>query len=334
LVWNADTDIDTAVSPFPYPTFDSWLSAHDAPFIKYDEDSRKFEIYGDTRAFNISGQVTAGTVVYPLVNGTQPAVPAFVAPAAPVAPSIAVPKSDVYMRLFMNNNMFGLYANFNNTYLGASNGSYIYFPLTGLTKITLPPNEVGVPSSDYTNEILFVNQEYTNILNNNPLLQNNSTVPPPTYNPYFLIPTEKQNLYWISRQDYPSTGSLWSPVGSIVFTSTLIPVKNEYTAAVLQLGAGGTSSSSGNNSAFQPIISDTVIDLATQKAEGWRDFVLYEPTAEYKLSSLTASHEEIRNLDVQVFWRYRLTGELIPLSMYNCSDVSLKIMFRKIDFRS
>jgi hypothetical protein len=77
-----------------------------------------------------------------------------------------------------------------------------------------------------------------------------------------------------------------------------------------------------------------VIDQAIEKAEGWRDFFLYEPTAEYKLSSMTASHDEIRNIDIQVFWKYRLTGELIPLSMFNTSDVSIKVMFRRIDFRS
>ena len=49
--------------------------------------------------------------------------------------------------------------------------------------------------------------------------------------------------------------------------------------------------------------------------------------------SLTASHDEIRNIDLQVFWKYRLTGELIPLTMYKCSDVAVKMLFRKADWK-
>jgi len=333
--WNLPTNglnIDLAVSPFPYTNFEDFLADHDAPFIKYDENTRLFSIYGDTRAFNVGGQLGQGQdPVTGLDKGAQLPLPAWVDPPAPSAPSPAFPSSQPFLRLFMNNNMFGLFTNFNNTYLGASNGSTISFPLGSVT-ITLPPNESNVPSSDYTTEILFRNQQYTNILNNNPLLQNVPTIPPPTYNLLFLIPTYKQNLYWISTQDYPSTGSLWSPVASIVFTSTLLPIKNEYSAAVIQLGNSTASSQnpSGNNAAFSPIITDTTCDLSIKKAEGWRDFILYEPTAEYKFSSLTASHEEIRNLDVQVFWKYRLTGELIPLTLYNCSDVSIKMLFKKV----
>jgi hypothetical protein len=158
--------------------------------------------------------------------------------------------------------------------------------------------------------------------------------PPPAYNPFFLIPTSKQNLYWISKQDFNSTNSLWSPVQSIVFTSTLLPLKKEYTSAPLQLGDTNAFQSTGSQSAFEPIISDFVIDGQTEKAEGWRDFTLYEPTAEYKMVSLTSSHDEIRNIDVQVYWKYRLSGELIPLTMFNTSDVSIKMLFRRIDYRS
>jgi hypothetical protein len=145
---------------------------------------------------------------------------------------------------------------------------------------------------------------------------------------------QKQNLYWIVKQDYNSTNSLWSPIQSIVFTSALIPVKSEYTAKPIKLGENNVTGSSSSASAFEPLICDFVVDQQQEKAEGWRDFTLYEPTAEYKLSSFQASHDEIRNIDVQVFWKYRLTGELIPLSMFNCSDVSIKMMFRKIDYRS
>lgn len=334
-LWLADPTIDQAVSPFPYPVFQDFLDDHDVPFIKYIEDSKTFEIYGDTRAFNVSGQLTGVLGPLGLPFGTQRPVPDFVTPVPPVAPSVAVPASEPYLRLFFNNNLYGLFSNFNNTYLNAFRGTSIRFPLTGAVQIPINPiNLVTTDPALYTNEILFTNQEYTNILNNNPLLQGFNAPPPPAYNPYFLIPTEKQNLYWIAKQDFNSTNSLWSPVQSIIFTSTLLPLKKEYNSAPVQLGDSNAFTSTGSRPAFEPIISDFVIDAQQEKAEGWRDFTLYEPSAEYKMVSLNASHDEIRNIDIQVYWKYRLTGELIPLTMFNCSDVSIKMLFRRIDYRS
>ena len=331
--WDTDPTIDRTASPFPYPTFDSFLADHQTPFIKYDEETKRFEIYGDTRAFNIYTQIGGEGQPFGLnTTGLQPSLPAFVPPTPPSAPSVALPNSQAVLRLFFNSNLYGLFANFNNTYYGAVAGSKIAFPFTA-DLVTVGRNGFGLPPSDYTNEILFENQNYTNILNNNPTLQGVPTAPPPIFNPLFLIPATDQNLYWISKQDYNSTNSLWSPIQSIVFTSTLLPVKNEYSAKPIKLGEENVGTST-TLAAFEPIICDFVVDQQYEKAEGWRDFVLYEPTAEYRLASFQASHDEIRNIDVQVFWKYRLTGELIPVSMFNCSDVSIKMLFRKIDFRS
>jgi hypothetical protein len=327
--WETDPDIDQVESEFPYQQFSDFLLAHDVPFMKYNEDTKCFEIYGDTRAFNVTTQPSAGNNL----NMLQASIPEFVVPTPPVAPTAAVANSQAVLRLFFNSNMYGLFTNFNNTYWGATAGTKIAFPFSA-NPVNIGINGFGLPPCDYTNEILFTNQNYTNILNNNPTLQGVPTPPPPVYNPFFLLPVQKQNLYWIIKQDYNSTNSLWSPIQSIVFTSALIPVKSEYTAKPIKLGENNVTGSSSSASAFEPLICDFVVDQQQEKAEGWRDFTLYEPTAEYKLSSFQASHDEIRNIDVQVFWKYRLTGELIPLSMFNCSDVSIKMMFRKIDYRS
>jgi hypothetical protein len=332
--WLADPDIDLAASPFPYTTFASFLLDHDVPFIKYDENTRLFDIYGDTRAFNVASQLAGiNDPITGLPLGTNVPLPAFVPPAIPAPPFAAQPATSPYLRLFFNANLYGLFTNFNTTLFNAITNDTLTFPLTGSTPIRVPTNLTAVTPTCYTYEILFSNQNYTNILNNNPTLQGNSAVPPPAYNPYFLIPPQKQRTYWIARQDYNSTGSQWSPCQSIVFTSTLLPIKKEYTGKPIVLGTNNVSASQGSQSAFEPIIADFVIDQQYEKAEGWRDFTLYEPTAEYKMISLTASHDEIRNIDIQVFWKYRLTGELIPLTMANSSDVSIKMLFRKSDWK-
>lgn len=332
---NAWTSDATIATPFPYPTFADFLADNDVPFIKYDEVAKIFNIYGDTRAFNVATQL--GGIIDPLTGvpiGTNVPVPAFVPPAVPAPPlAAALPQSAPYLRLFFNSNLFGLFTNFKNTFYNVGQNGTLLFPLTGSTPIVVPTTGTAITPTTYTNEILFTNENYTNILNNNPLLQGFNAVPPPAYNPYFLIPTDKQHLYWIAKQDYPSTGSLWSPVSAIVFQSSLLPLKKEFISKPLDLGQTNNLISTGGQAAFEPTISDFIIDQQYEKAEGWRDFTIYEPTAEYRMVSMNASHDEIRNIDISVFWKYRLTGELYPLTMFNCSDVNIKMLFRRNDYR-
>ena len=334
FLWTTDPTIAT---PFPYANFAAFVADHDVPYIFYNEDTEKFEIYGDTRAFNVDTQITGGVDELGNPIGYHKSVPVFVPPVVPAPPlAAAVPQSQPFLRLFFNDNLYNLFSNFNNTFYGATNGDTIASPLSPTGSVAIP-NGVGVLGfpADYSNEILFTNKNYGNITNHNPLLQGFNAVPPPAYNEYFLIPTAKQNLYWKEVQDWGSTDSMWSPIESFVFTSTLLPVKKEYTAKPIQLGDSNTGGQSTSSPAdFAPIIADIVVDQAWEKAQGYKTFTLYEPTAEYRLSSLTASHEEIRNIDIQVYWKYRLTGDLIPISMTNCGDVSIKVLFRKTDFRS
>lgn len=315
----------------PYPTLADFLADQDIPVLYYDEVTGLFEIYGDTRCFNVAGQIplSAGPP-----QGIQPALPAYVPPA--YAPGgVATASSSCYIRLFFNDLLFGLLSNFNNTYVGATNGGTLVMPLTQNIATQLPVASLAFNPFLYSNEILFTNQQYKNILNNNPSLQGLNAVPPPIYNPFFFLPADKQNLYWIARQDYRSTDTMWSPVANIVFTSSLLPLKKEFNAAPVELNQTNVSGKSvPAQSSFEPIICDFSVDQQIESAQGWRSFALYEPTAEYRLLSMQASHEEIRNIDIQVWWRYRLTGELIPLTMANSSDVSIKMLFRKVDFRS
>ena len=81
-------------------------------------------------------------------------------------------------------------------------------------------------------------------------------------------------------------------------------------------------------SAFQPIITDVAQSLNSDPT-AWRKMLYYAPTAEYRMADFQNSKTEIKNIDVQVFWKNRLNNQLYPVSMYNLSSVSIKIMFRK-----
>jgi hypothetical protein len=82
-------------------------------------------------------------------------------------------------------------------------------------------------------------------------------------------------------------------------------------------------------SAFDPIITDIALDTAAGGADLWRQFIYYTPIAEYRMTDMSPSKQELRNIDIQVFWKNRLDSQLYPVYMYNLSSVSIKIMFRK-----
>jgi hypothetical protein len=128
-------------------------------------------------------------------------------------------------------------------------------------------------------------------------------------------------------QDFVSTGSLWSPVSSIVIATQQIPVRSEHAAPPIQLGASNTGAGSSGTSAFQRILVEYTIDAIT--ADKWRGFILYEPLVP-TFSRLGSSQQEINSIDFQVYFRNRLTNALVPLAMYNLGSMSVRLLFKKI----
>ena len=198
--------------------------------------------------------------------------------------------------------MFGLFANFAN-----------YYWNTVSTTAPAPFPGFSAPPG-YVNEILTTNKYYQNVL----VLQ--STIVGSVLSDY---------PYWVITQDYTSVDSLWSPVGSIVFTSTLLPVKTEATGAPVILGDGNLGFSAPTvQSAFQPIITDISLDTSSGGASDYRKFIYYAPSAEYRLSDFSSSKQDIRNIDIQVYWKNRLDNQLYPINMFNLTNVSIKVMFK------
>jgi len=205
--------------------------------------------------------------------------------------SVASTTDNENCSLYFNSNMFGLFTNFANLYY----------------------NELG---TELTNEI---------ICGNTGAYQNLITVPAGT--PAGVTPLVEKT-YWVMTQENESTSSLWSPIESIVFNSTLLPLEFEQTGDPVRFGTGNTNTEYVNSQpAFQPIITD--IALAQQKAYNYREFLEYAPTAEYRMASFQRSRQTINQIDVQVYWKNRLDGQLYPVQMFNASSVSIKILFRR-----
>ena len=133
--------------------------------------------------------------------------------------------------------------------------------------------------------------------------------------------------YYLVQQDYESTSTLWSPIESIVFTSTLLPLVFEQTADPVRFGEGNDNGFASGRPAFSPIITD--VALTNENANSYRSFIQYAPTAEYRLASFHRSKQAINSIDIQVYYKNRLDGKLYPIQMFNGSSVSVKIMFRR-----
>lgn len=202
--------------------------------------------------------------------------------------------------LFFNSNMYGLFSNFPMEYQGGDLAS------------------LNAEAKDgYAYEILCKGGLGTEVFRQTPAAS-------PT------LPNTPS--YWVVEQDFKSTTSLWSPIGSIVFVSTLIPVLNEQTGQPIQYGGGNVVNPIGTQSAFQPIITD--IALQNEYAHSYSEFLSYVPSAEYRLSTLSNSPQEVRNIDIQIYWKSRLDGNLYPIELFNLSNIQVKIMFRRRDFEA
>lgn len=194
--------------------------------------------------------------------------------------------------LYFNSNMFGLFTNFKNQYVNASaeKTNLIYTGAEGYGAVT-----AGVP---YAQNVVSIGSGAS------------------------------LKYFWNQVQDFESTSTLWSPIESIVFNSSLLPLVFEQTGDPVQFGNSNSDTALTNSqAAFQPIITD--IALPIENAQAYRELIYYAPQAEYRLASFASSKQPINQLDIQIYYKNRLDGQLYPVTMFNCSSVSIKIMFRR-----
>ena len=295
--WAVAVATDLSNNPFPYPTFLSFQAAVcNTPQITYDPVSHLFSVWMDSRAFG------------------SPLIPFAAVPYSAGVPGAA---TSPRIRLFMNTNMYGLFANIPSIFWNTTS------PLASLVVGDTAYDSFGaVTPAGYTYEITAVNQFFQNVVD---FRQSPYGAPVP----FVANPTTLQQPYYKMTQDFPSDDSLWSPIESIVFASSLLPVKTEQVAQPTVFGQGNIGLSAATSaSAFTPIITDIALDTTVGGAAAYRQFISYAPAAEYRLSDFGPSKVAIQNVDVFVYWKNRLDGQLYPISMYNLSSVSLKILFR------
>ena len=121
-------------------------------------------------------------------------------------------------------------------------------------------------------------------------------------------------------QEY-STVALWTPITSIVFCSSSLPiVPNNLSSPLVYYSGIAYSNNSSNNVA--PIITDFVSDTGIYKPN-----IVYHPSAEYRLCEMHGNTPLYR-VDISMFWKDRL-GNLQPFRLSSGSSATIKILFIK-----
>jgi hypothetical protein len=122
-----------------------------------------------------------------------------------------------------------------------------------------------------------------------------------------------------------STGPTMTPITSIIFTTSLLPVLPSL-LGVPQLFSGSNSGvlTQDNNN-----IINTVTDLEVNLTRGdeYLPNVIYEPTAEYRLLDLQ-SNAPLTSIQISVVWK-DIFGQLHPFYLQNGCGATMKVMFRK-----
>ena len=143
-----------------------------------------------------------------------------------------------------------------------------------------------------------------------------------------LIPSGQANQV-VTSQETGCTNS-WSPVVSLCITSNLLPLNLEQCATPALVGASSKNTlGSVSPGTYLPIVADTVIDTTIRGALATRQSYIFEPAAEFRMISLTASTAPINQIDFNVWWRNRLDNNLYPLRLVPGSSVAIKAVFRR-----
>jgi hypothetical protein len=124
-----------------------------------------------------------------------------------------------------------------------------------------------------------------------------------------------------------STIPLWTPIQSIVFVSSLIPMSPAL-VSVPKIYVSGQLTSSANNANISNIITDLEVPL--EKGFEYKPSINYTPNGEYRLISLNGNNP-VNAIQIQVYWKDKLN---ILRPLYIVGNANIKLMFRKKQFNN
>jgi len=136
-----------------------------------------------------------------------------------------------------------------------------------------------------------------------------------------------QKYYAIQLYQEYSSGSLFSPVASIVFTTNMLPVIPSNSSQPTIFSGDGKLRNSGNNNNLTTMITD--FESQDNNGYGFCGSLSYIPSAEYRFISMNQGNDKINNIDITVYWKDQYSN-LHPFYLLPGCKCDIKILFRKI----
>ena len=127
-------------------------------------------------------------------------------------------------------------------------------------------------------------------------------------------------------QEY-SSASLFTPISSIVFTSSMIPVLASNSGKPTIFNGQGNLRNSGENNHITSMITD--FQSQDNNGYGFSSSLSYIPSSEYRCISMNNGSEKINNIDLNVYWMDKYSV-LHSVYLYPGCSCTIKLLFRKI----
>ena len=289
------------------------------PFFEFNENTGLFSLCQDANSAWIPLGTTPtipASAVYDAVKGISEPYQQYTPFGAATGATLGAPyATGEFTFVGWNANLQNLISNFHTVYYGTTTPWTTGFYYTQTSSVIIPPDTAvwTGPTTVYFPEYIVNVIPQTNVNNGVFVL-----------NPPYAATTNPTIYYLRETQDYISTGTLWSPVASLVLMTNSIPVRFEGLAAPVQLGDGNLGGSTASTGAAQKVLLETPINSVT--ADLWRGFIEYKPLVPL-FSALDPVQDGIINLDVKLCWRNRFTNEIIPLRTPNSSNFNFRLRF-------
>lgn len=136
--------------------------------------------------------------------------------------------------------------------------------------------------------------------------------------------------YYQLKQEKQSNSTLWSPVQSLVFTTTSLPIISEELGNPRYLDQDGKFLNQDTSSTFINQIKEFNISLLN--ASDYNEYISFSDKGIREYTCLVNNPVGIRRLDMRIFWRNRLNGVLHPLILHNQGTCHFKLVFTRKDY--
>lgn len=147
------------------------------------------------------------------------------------------------------------------------------------------------------------------------------------YNNNYLNTVTLNSINYYKMEQTTSSTSIFNPVKSIVFESSLFPIIPSSTSKPYLFGQP-VNGGEGANCQFSPEITD--LQLTGEIEQSYQGTIQYIPSAEYRLFDLSRS-SPLSTIEINVYWRDQFNNKHNVYLPPSCS-CDILLLFRRKDF--